>query len=156
MIVIQQDYSGSRDRWEGAVDSGETPSYLSRTIDSAGVGLGKAVFRSAGSRNLTGMFAAGTFFGITAADLGVASFRPAALDASGKAVNDFYPPYSTINVLRKGTIWVIAGSAVTKDARVYLTSGGAFTAVSSGNEAIPATFVDADSAGELVRVRLNF
>ena len=49
---------------------------------------------------------------------------------------------------------VAAGSNTTKDAPVFVTAGGVFTATGTGNTAIPATFMDAVTSGAPVRIRV--
>ena len=114
--------------------------------DVGGIGFGKAAFSSpVSARSITGT--PGTKFkGIVIADIGVVPGLSGTADVHGQ--------YGTCSLCDMGDIWVLAGSATTKDAAVYVTSAGAFTATSTSNTAIPATFMDAVASGAPVRIRV--
>lgn len=149
MAVVQSTYNSTiAQGYPGMVANGETSNRLSRTIeDSAGIAFGKAAFRGSGDHGITATPAAGTFMGITIADHGVV------LLVGGTA--DTFAQYANVPLLDRGEIWVTAGSNTTDGAQVYVTAGGAFTATSSSNTAIPAVFDDTVSSGALVRLRVG-
>lgn len=150
MPVVQSTYNTSfPGGFPGQVANGETSNRKSRTVeDSAGIGFGLATFRGAGDHGVTATPAANAFQGITIANHGVQPLP-------GGVAADIYPQYSTAALLDEGVIWVTAGSNTTDGAAVYVTAGGAFTATSSGNTAIPAIFEDTVSSGAPVRIRVT-
>lgn len=152
MAVVQNTFSETfAAGFPGQVANGETSNRLSRTVeDAAGIAFGKAAFRGTGDHGVTATpsATAGAFMGITIADHGI-------MPLPGGAAADIYPQYSTAGLLESGVIWVLAGSNTTDGAIVYVTSGGAFTATSSGNTAIPAVFDDTVSSGAVVRLRVR-
>ena len=113
--------------------------------DSAGIAFGKACFQGTGDRGVTAT--PGTKFkGITIANAGVIAPISAAVDTYGQ--------YASASLCDMGDIWVTAGANVAVGAAAYVTSAGAFTSSSSGNTAIPATFMDTVSSGAPVRLRV--
>ena len=114
--------------------------------DAAGIAFGKAAFSSTVStRSITGT--PGTKFkGIVVADIGIVPGPNGTADAHGQ--------YGTCTLCDMGDIAVIASGAVTKDAPVFVTSAGAFTATATSNTAIPATFMDAAASGAVVGIRV--
>lgn len=130
----------------GMLADGNTQSRVTGIVqDSAGIAFGKAAFGGTAGKQVTAT--PGTKFkGITIADIGVVPGLT--------GTPDLYPQYGSASLLDMGVIWVTAGSTTTKDAAVYVTSAGAFTATSSGNTAIPATFVDTVASGAPVRIRV--
>ncbi len=149
MAVVQSTYADTIPvGFPGMVANGEASNRLSRTVeDAAGIAFGKAAFRGSGDNGVTATPGAGTFMGITIADHGI---QP----VPGTVAADIYPQYASAGLLNEGEIWVTAGSNTTDGAAVYVTSGGVFTATSSGNTAIPAVFDDTVSSGSLVRLRV--
>lgn len=130
----------------GMLADGNVTNRPSGTVeDSAGIAFGKAAFQGTADRGLTAT--PGTKFkGITIANAGVV----APLGASA----DTYLQYASASLCDMGDIWVAAGSNTTPGAAVYVTSGGVFTATSSSNTAIPATFMDTVTSGSPVRLRV--
>lgn len=114
--------------------------------DAGGIAFGKAAFSSSVSpRSITGT--PGTKFkGIVIADIGIVP------GIGGTA--DIHAQYGTCSLCDMGDIAVTVASNVTKDAAVYVTSAGAFTATASGNTAIPATFMEAANSGAVVGIRV--
>ncbi|MES2289275.1 MAG: hypothetical protein V4530_06005 [Pseudomonadota bacterium] len=146
-ITIQSTYATDYTRgFPGMLADGNTQSRPSGTVeDAGGIAFGKAAFSGTNERGFTAT--PGTKFkGITIADAGV-------VPPIGGAA-DVYPQYANVSLLDQGDIWVTAGANVVKDAAVYVTSGGAFTSVSGGNTAIPATFMEAVSSGAPVKIRV--
>ena len=82
--------------------------------DVGGIGFGKAAFSSpVSARSITGT--PGTKFkGIVIADTGVVPGLSGTADVHGQ--------YGTCSLCDMGDIWVLAGSATTKDAAVYVIS----------------------------------
>jgi hypothetical protein len=101
--------------------------------DVAGIGFGKAVFRHASGDKAITQTQNSKFVGITVKDV--------TLVHSATADIDLYKKGENAGVVVEGPIVVLNGAAnVAADDPVYLTSGGAFTNVSSGNTALPAKF----------------
>ncbi|RVT93703.1 structural cement protein Gp24 [Sphingomonas crocodyli] len=146
-ITIQNSYATDyTPGFPGMLADGNTTARPSGTVeDAAGIAFGKACFSGTNPRGITGT--PGTKFkGIAIADAGV-------VPPIG-GVADVYPQYANISLCDMGDIWVLAGANVAKDAAVYVTSAGAFTSSSSGNTAIPATFMEAVSSGAPVKLRV--
>jgi hypothetical protein len=146
-ITIQSTYLTSYVAgFPGMLADGNTTARPTGTIeDSAGVAFGKAVFQGTNDRGLTAT--PGTKFkGITIADAGVVP------PIGGTA--DIYPQYASASLCDMGDIFVLAGSNTTPGAAAYVTSGGVFTATSSGNTAIPATFMETVVSGQPVKLRV--
>lgn len=146
-ITIQSTYATSyAEGFPGMLADGTTSNRVSGTVeDAGGIAFGKACFGGTAERGITAT--GGTKFkGISIADAGV-------VPAIGGTA-DVYPQYANISLLDQGDIWVLAGANTTKDAAVYVTSGGAFTPTSSSNTAIPATFMSAVSSGAPVKIRV--
>ena len=149
MAIVMGDVKTEPDRvtGPGVIDNGETSGRLTRTIDSAGVAFGKALFVAPIPKTVTAT-PNDNFIGISIADKGVVTlnWHPAA---------DAYEALSSVGILSHGLIWVLAGSNTTALAPVFITPGGAFTASSSGNRALPAVFRDVVNAGAFVRIRVK-
>lgn len=147
MAIVQDIFSSAPPvGYPGMVANGETGNRLSRTVeDAAGIGFGKAVWQAGGDHGCSATVA-GDFLGVTIADHGLA------LVPGGTA--DVVPQGREIALIDEGLVWVTAGSNTTDRAAVYVTAGGAFTATSAGNTAIPAKFVDTVSSGAPVRLRI--
>lgn len=137
MPVLNTNYpSAIPNAFAGMIANGERDNRISRTIeDVAGIGFGKAAFRGAGDNGITGTPAAGTFMGIT-----IAHYAPQP-NASG-VITDLYPRYSSVALLTKGVIWVVAGEDVTDGAQAYVTAGGAFVDTVGANIILPGWFFD--------------
>lgn len=115
-------------------------------LDAGGIAFGKAAFSSSVSTRAITATPGTKFKGIVIADLGVVPGLT--------GTPDTHAQYGTVSLCDMGDIWVVAGSTTTKDAAVYVTSAGAFTATATGNTAIPATFMDAVASGANVRIRV--
>jgi hypothetical protein len=129
----------------GMLADGNTQSRPSGiNADATPTPFGAAVFSTGTGRQVTKT--PGTKFkGIVIADAGIVGGLNATPDAHGQ--------YGTMSLCDMGNIWVTATGAAAKDAAVYVTAAGAFTATSTGNTAIPATFMDATTGGS-VRIRV--
>lgn len=130
----------------GMLADGNLTNRPSGTVeDSAGIAFGKACFQGTADRGLTAT--PGTKFkGVTIANAGV-------INPVGSPV-DTYVQYASASLCDMGDIWVTAGSNTTPGAAVYVTSGGVFTATSTSNTAIPATFMDTVTSGAVARIRI--
>lgn len=147
-ITVQDTYlTDYAQGFPGMLANGETQNRISRTIeDAAGIAFGKATFRGVGDHGVTATPAANTFMGVTISDIGVV---PA---VGGSA--DVFPQYATASLLKTGVIWVTVGANVADGEQAYVTSGGAFTNVSTSNTLIPARFDTTASSGGLARLRV--
>lgn len=148
MAVVQNTYSDTiASGFPGMVANGETSNRISRTVeDAAGIAFGKAAFRGTGDHGVTATPTAGGFMGFTIADHGIQPLP-------GGVAADIYPQYATAALLALGSMWVIAGEAVTDGAQVYVTPGGAIVDTSTSNVIIPGWFFDDTAAnGALVRI----
>jgi hypothetical protein len=114
--------------------------------DAAGIAFGLATFAHATIDKGVTATPGTKFRGVTIANAGVVAGIGAAADT--------YPQYASASLLDMGDIWVTAGSNTTPSAAVYVTAGGVFTATSTGNTAIPATFIDTAASGAPVRIRV--
>lgn len=115
--------------------------------DAAGIPFGIATFQSGTTDGKAITATPGTKFkGVTIATAGAV--------ATLAGTVDLYGQYASASLCDMGDIWVLAGSATTPGAAVFVTSAGAFTATASGNTAIPATFIDAVASGAPVRIRI--
>jgi len=113
--------------------------------DATPTPFGAAVFSTGTGRQVTKT--PGTKFkGIVIADIGVV--------AAPGGVADAHAQFGTMSLCDMGDIGVTAGSNTTKDAPVYVTAAGVFTATSTGNTAIPATFISAVTSGSPVGLRV--
>lgn len=152
MPAVQNSYAAAyAPGFPGMVANGETSNRLSRTVeDVSGLGFGRAAFRGVGDHGVTGTpsATAGAFMGITIAD-------PTVTPVPGGTAADVYPQFASAGILNDGVIWVTAGSNTTDGAPAYVTSGGAFSASSTSNSAIPAVFDDTVASGALVRLRVR-
>lgn len=125
--------------YAGMVANGETSNRISRTIqDAAGIGFGKAAFRSTGDHDCTATPAAGDFLGITIAHEVVGQL-------AGQTA-DTFPQYSNVPIMTLGVIWVQAAVAVNDKEQAYATSGGAITNVSTSNTILTGWFFDTSTA----------
>ena len=146
-ITVQDTYlTDYAQGFPGMLADGNTQSRPTGIIaDAGGVAFGKAVFSTGVGRQVTAT--PGTKFkGIVIADVGVVPGLTGTADTHGQ--------FGTASLLDMGDIWVTAGSTTTKDAPAFVTAAGAFTATSTGNTAIPATFMDAVASGAPVRLRV--
>lgn len=139
--------------YPGMVANGETYNRISRTIeDSAGIGFGKAAFRGVGDHGVTATPTAGTFMGITIADI---SLQPLAGVVAGGATPDMYPQYENAGLMNEGEIWVMTGGAVNDGDPVYVTAAGALVNVSTSNTAIPCVFDTTTAGAAMARLRVR-
>lgn len=149
MAMIDQYPKTMRPWIVGQVPNSRPKDVISQIVaDVAGIGFGKAVFRhSSGDKAIT-TTANSKFVGITVKDV--------TLVHSATADIDLYKKGENAGVVVEGPIVVLNGAApVVADDPVYLTSGGAFTNVSSGNTALPAKFGASAAANAPVPIVLS-
>lgn len=129
----------------GMEADGETGNILTRTLESASVGFGKAVYRGTDDRGVVTTPASGTLMGFTIAN-------PSLPVTSARAADTFITG-DTLRVKNAGKIWVTAGEAVTDGAQVYVTSGGAIVDTSTSNTIADGwAFDDTAANGAPVRI----
>lgn len=134
--------------FEGMIANTEPNVLISREVEGAAIGFGKAVKQGA-------------------ADMGVAAATAAADVVRGITVReqstpgdaDEFPVGSSALVMTKGVIWVTAFDTVAAGAPVYMRvvgGSGRFTDTSIDNLPIPGAIFDSSGgAGELVKIRLG-
>lgn len=130
--------------YPGMDADGELSSIITRVLESASVGFGKAVYQGTADRGVVTTPSA-NLLGFTLANktLPVTSDRAA----------DTFITKDNLRVKNRGKIWVLAGAAVTPRQPVYVTSAGAITNVSSGNTlATGWEFDDTAASGAPVRI----
>lgn len=120
---------------------------ISRNVESAaGIGFGLPVGRGANDDACKLWTNGATFLGITV--------RERSINPETQA--DKFAQYESARIMTKGSIWVVAGAAVSDGEPVYLVAAtGVFTNVSSSNIAINAIFDSSAGNGELVKVRMT-
>lgn len=154
MAFVQTSYSNDIPfGYAGMVANQETSNRISRIVeDAAGIAFGRAAFRGANARGVTGTPSATTFVGITMSSAG----RTATSFPSTNA-DLVWPQTSTVGILETGVIWVNCSTAATAGGTVYVTSAGLFSNSASGNTALPAnvSFDDTITAAGLVRVLIK-
>lgn len=146
-ITIQDTYlTDYATGFPGMLADGEVTNRTTGEVeDAAGIAFGKAVFKGTARKGVTAT--PGTKFkGVTISDVGT-------INPIGSIV-DGYRQNASASLIDEGNIWVAAASTTTVDAPVYVTAAGAFTATSTGNTAIPATFLDAVTTSGNVRIRI--
>ena len=148
MPAVQSNYAEFiGEAYHGMVANLEATEIVSRTAVGADLALGASVKRN-GDHGCEVIAAGGdTFFGIVVRD------QSAALASDGSA--DVIPEDDTAGLLRSGVVFVTANGAVTAGATVYFDpTDGSYTATSTDNAALPATFDRAAADGELVPIRV--
>ncbi|MFD0848216.1 structural cement protein Gp24 [Sphingosinicella xenopeptidilytica] len=145
MAVLQNTFPDDiPEGFPGMEANGEASNIISRTLESANCGFGKAVFRGADDQGCVTTPSA-ALYGITLANRG--------LPVTTARAADTYITGDTIRIKNSGTSWVLAGDDVTDGAAVYVTSGGAFTDTSGGNTALVGwVFDQTKSSGDVVRI----
>lgn len=146
-ITIQNSYAQNYTRgFPGMLADGVEQSRVSGIIeDAAGIAFGRAAFQGVQDRGLTAT-PTGKFRGITIADAGIVPTPGGAPDT--------YLQFYNASLCDQGNIFVLAGSATTSGAPAFVTPAGAFTTVSAGNTAIPASFSEAVASGAPVKLRV--
>jgi len=130
--------------YPGMEADGELSNIITRTLESASVGFGKAVYVGTADRGCVTTPSA-ELLGFTIARKGnvVTTGRPA----------DTYSTPDNVPIKNRGKIWVTAGAAVLDRDQVYVTSGGVITNVSTSNTiATGWIFDDTAASGAVVRI----
>ena len=139
--------------YEGMIANQEPNNLISREVQTAAIGFGKAVKQGTADRQVQAATAATDVVrGIT---VRTQSVDPASPNA--------YPVNDTALVITDGVVWVTAGANIAAAAvgtQVYMVVGtaqaGKFTTVSASNLLIPgATFETAGASDALVAIRLR-
>lgn len=145
MAVIQNTFGEDiATGYPGMEADGELSNILSRTLESASVGFGKAVYVGTNDRGCTTTPSA-ELLGFTIAHKG--------LVVTAARAADTYIQGDTLPVKNRGKIWVLAGAAVADRDPVYVTSAGAITNVSTSNTAASGwIFDDTVASGAPVRI----
>ena len=129
----------------GMEADGELSNIITRTLESATCGFGKAVYRGTDDRGASTTPAASTLLGFTIANPG--------LPVTASRAADQFIQGDNLRIKNRGKIWVTAGEAVTDGAQVYVTSGGAIVDTSTSNTIADGWFFDDTAAnGALVRI----
>lgn len=129
----------------GMEADGELSNIISRTLESATCGFGKAVYRGTDDRGVVTTPAANTLMGFTIAN--------PSLPVTADRAADSFKLGDTLRIKNRGKIWVTAGEAVTDGAQVYVTSGGAIVDTSTSNTIADGWFFD-DTAANGAPVRI--
>ena len=131
--------------YPGMEADGELSNIITRTLESASAGFGKAVYRGTNDRGAVTTPAAGALLGFTIANKG--------LPVTSDRAADTFITKDNLRIKNRGKIWVLAGAAVADGEQVYVTSGGAITNVSTSNTIADGWFFD-DTAASGAPVRI--
>jgi hypothetical protein len=130
--------------YPGMEADGEASNIITRTLESATVGFGKAVYQGAADRGAVTTPSA-SLLGFTIANK--------ALPVTPDRAADTFITKDNLRIKNRGKIWVLAGAAVTPRQPVYVTSAGAITNVSTSNTlATGWEFDDTAASGAPVRI----
>jgi hypothetical protein len=129
----------------GREADGELSNIITRTLESASCGFGKAVYRGSNDRGAVTTPAAGTLYGFTIANRG--------LPVTASRAADTFIQGDNLRIKNRGKIWVTAGEDVTDGAQVYVTSAGAIVDTSTSNTIADGWFFD-DTAASGAPVRI--
>lgn len=146
-MAVQTNYNETMAvAFEGMIANTEPNVLISREVEAAAIGFGKAVKQGTGDYQVQAASAAGdTVRGITVRDQ--------------SALNDQFAVADSALVMTKGVVWVTAYDAVVAGAPVYLAVANAsdkFTDTATSNLAIPgAIFETSGAADDLVAIRLG-
>jgi hypothetical protein len=119
--------------YPGMEADGELSNIITRTLESASVAFGKAVYVGANDRGCVTTPSA-ELLGFTIARKGLPVTTARAADTFIQGDN--------VPIKNRGKIWVLAGAAVADRDQVYVTSGGAITNVSTSNQIATGWFFD--------------
>jgi len=131
--------------YAGMEADGELSNIITRTLESATCGFGKAVYRGTNDRGVVTTPAAGTLLGFTIANKG--------LPVTAARAADTFITGDSLRIKNRGKLWVSAAVAVADGDPVYVTSAGAITNSSSGNTAATGwEFDETIAAAGLARI----
>ena len=149
-MAVQTDYTSEMaPGYEGMIANTEPNVLISRTVEGAAIGFGRAVKQGTADTEIEAATAAADVYrGITVRDQSV---DPSSANAT--------PVGESALVMTKGVVWVTAFDGVVAGAPVYMrVAGGSarFTDTATDNLAIPgAVFDSSGGAGDLVKIRLG-
>lgn len=131
--------------YEGMIANTEPNVLISRQIEGAAVGFGKAVKQGTAD------------YGVAAATADTDVVRGITVRDQSVLENSQYEVAADANVMTKGVIWVTAHDGVAAGAPVFMSvASNKFTDTATSNLPIPgATFEDTGVADDLVRIRLG-
>lgn len=155
-MALQTNYPDTQPQAIAGLQATMVPAtIISRTVEGAPIGFGKAVEQGEGDKGIVA-FAGGAFVGITLLDRSASGFTVEDGQITGRTADAFGIGESA-RVITKGDVWVQASVAVAAGDPVYLTAAGAFTNVETGNTAVPNARWDTSTtaAGQLAVVRLG-
>lgn len=129
----------------GMIANEEPQVLVSRQVETAAVGFGKAVKRGSVDGRCVATVA-------TAADivLGITCREHATL-------SDQFAVGDDALIMTKGVVWVVSAGAVTQGGAVYVEAAGKYTSTVGTNTPIPNGRFDSSTTGadQLVKVRLS-
>lgn len=130
--------------YPGMEADGELSNIITRTLESASVAFGKAVFSGTDDRGCV-TTPSGNLLGFTIARKG--------LPVTSTRAADTFVTGDNVPIKNRGKIWVTAGEAVTDRAQVYITPAGAIVDTSTSNQIADGWFFD-DTAANGAPVRI--
>lgn len=125
--------------YEGMIAETQFKDAASRTVETAAIGFGLAIGRGAADESIA--LNGSGFEGITIADK--------------SQLNSEYAVGSVAGLLRKGTIWVVASTAVTRSDPVTFTAATGVIGAGLARTIADAKFETTAAQGDLVRVYLG-
>lgn len=146
MAVLQSTFGEDiAEGYAGMEADGELSNIITRVLESATCGFGKAVYRGTADRGAVTTPAAGTLLGFTIANKG--------LPVTSDRAADTFIAKDNLRIKNRGKIWVIPGANVADGDQVYVTSAGAITNVSTSNTIADGwSFDDTKTSGTPVRI----
>lgn len=132
----------------GQIANTEPNVVISRVVESAAIGYGKAVKQGTNDQ------------GVVAATAAADVFRGITIRDQSTLAGDDFDVGETAALITQGVVWVTAGATVAAGAAVYMVVGtahaGKFTSVATNNLPIPDAIFDSSGAvNELVKIRLR-
>lgn len=145
MAVLQSTFGEDiPNGYPGMEADGELSNIITRTIESASVGFGKAVYGGTNDRGCVTTPSA-DLLGFTIARKG--------LPLTAARAADTFVQGDNVPIKNRGKIWVTSAVAVADRDQVYVTSGGAITNVSTSNTIATGWFFDDTiAAAGIVRI----
>lgn len=147
MPTVQSTYRDvARAAFEGMIANTGPNDLISRTVQTAAIGFGKAVKQGTTDNTVQAATAQSDVFrGITVRD-----------ESIDPALADQYAVGASATILIEGVIWVKAGATVAAGAAVYMiVADGRFTSTAGSNLLIPRAIFDSSGVADgLVRIRL--
>ncbi len=131
--------------YPGMQANGELSNIVTGHLEgSTACAFGRPVYQGSADKGLT--------LTVSANAVGIALARKG-LPVTEDRAADTYAPGDNVPVIERGVVFVTSATAANKGAAVYVTSGGAITATSSGNTALTGWEFDlTTSAPGLTRI----